>query len=131
MFSNWELSKQKPKTYEEAYNLLFFDENIIAKQNRIASFVAAKKSTPFLDEKAKFGSPSTILIKMPKPEQAKINQQTVFEKSLESQSVLPIMLTHGMGDINGYYYRFLPDLSPCLFEGIALEPPMNLLRNLN
>ena len=43
MFSYWLYRKSHPKDYVSAYNMLFFDENVVAKLNRIRSIRNVKK----------------------------------------------------------------------------------------
>ncbi len=50
MFQYWEYSKQHPRSYVQAYDLLFFDESIIAKMNRYISMLGSKKVSPELIE---------------------------------------------------------------------------------
>ena len=67
------------------------------------------------------------VVKLPKVNEAIVNKKTVVESYLQSQSTFPIMLTHGSGDTWGYYYRFIPELVPGLYEGIEIEQPVNLV----
>lgn len=116
MFMYWEYAKQRPTSYTEAYDLLFFDESITSKQNRIASLMSTKKPTPFLDEKKAFAIQFMEIIKMPKPSETILNRKVVLEAYLKNNTILPLMLTHGVGETSGYYYRFIPEFCPELLE---------------
>ena len=64
---------------------------------------------------------------MAKPDEVLANRKNVVEGYLNNNSVLPLMLTHGVGETSGYYYRFISEFVPDLLEAANATPPSNLI----
>lgn len=129
MYMKWEYQNSHPPNFTRAADILFFQDSIRAKQNRIAGILSSKKLTQLLEDKASFGPVKTLIIKQNKIEDLFYDKRNVVAIYLASSSLLvPIVLTQGQSDTKGYYYSFLPEFNEKLFPLCEFPPLYNLVQ---
>jgi hypothetical protein len=119
-FMDW---KVNPQCEEQKLKVTFFDENIIAKQNRYA--LSDKKRTPFLDDTQTMAkSNKAYAFRLETAEQLELSK--IGDYFLTNYNWFSLHKTSHDVFGKGYYYGLFPEFSQCSFPPIKSIAP-NLL----